>query len=88
MVSAALELLIDEKLKPFIKSHIKDIVDFRDIYLPITPNISVLLEYNYGGISKLYNKYLSKDFEQVFTIKSLKELLIDSSLVVYFNEEK
>ena len=88
IVSDALELLIDSKLKPFIKKHLKDIVDFRYIELPMTENISVLLEYNYSGISKLYNMYLSKDFEKVFTIKSLKDLLINSGLIIYFDEEK
>ena len=63
-------------------------VDFRDIELPVTPNISVLLEYNYGGISKLYNMYLSKDFEKVFTIKGLKDLMIDSRLMIFFDEER
>ena len=63
-------------------------MDFRDIELPMTENISVLLEYNYSGISKLYNMYLSKDFEKVFTIKSLKDLLINSGLIIYFDEEK
>lgn len=87
-VSDALELLIDSILKPFIKQHVKDVVDFRDIELPITENISILLEYNYSGISKLYNMYLSKDFEKVFTIKSLKDLLINAGMMIYFDEEK
>jgi hypothetical protein len=54
----------------------------------VTPNISVLLEYNYSGISKLYNMYLTKDFEKVFTIKSLKDLMIDCRLMIHFDEEK